>query len=213
MCKISRFLQLSAAPVIMTVYIPQITLDPAQIMATQLCEKIKKEDRLQRKAKEAKPSNKQQRWDAHHNNNKPASTISSKPTRTTWTPCLRKMPSIQAKSFFKTSNAKRKDIVGAPPLRLKKNGKLENSARRKAKVLSAQNSSVFKEEDTLTIPTFGTSPYPGMTRIMVTCAEIAKLLRSLTHKKVIGPDQVLTYLRMGYAQEITPILQSDVSRR
>ena len=173
----------------------------------QLCKKIKTKNRLHRKAKKAKPSNKQQRWDAYHNQQRTVQQEIKKAYEEYMNSLFEEDTGHPAKLFFKTLKAKRRDQVGAPPLRLKKNGKLETTARGKAKVLNAQHTSVFKEEDTSTIPSLGASPYPGMTRITVTCAGVAKLLSSLNPKKAIGPDQVPTFLLKDYAKELAPILQ------
>ena len=176
-------------------------------LSKQLCKKIKRKNRLHRKAKKAKPSNKQQRWDAYRNKQRTVQQEIKKAYEEYMNSLFEEDTGHPAKSFFKTLKAKRRDQVGAPPLRLKKNGKLETTARGKAKVLNAQYTSVFKEEDTSTIPSLGASPYPGMTRITVTLAGVAKLLSSLNPKKAIGPDQVPTFLLKDYAEELAPILQ------
>ena len=103
--------------------------------------------------------------------------------------------------------AKRRDQVGVPPLRRKKDGKLETTSRGKARVLSAQYSSVFKTEDTSTVPNLGPSPYSSMPRIQVTCVGVVKLLSKLNPKKAIGPDRVPTFILRDYAEFIAPILR------
>ena len=84
-----------------------------------------------------------------------------------------------SKRFWKTIKANRRDQVGMPPLRKRKDGTLETTAKGKADILNAQYASVFRGEDPSKIPSLGRSTYPSLDRIQVTCVGVKKLLLKL----------------------------------
>ena len=172
-----------------------------------ICMKIKQKNRLHWKAKKAKPGNGQNRWDTYRKAQQ-AVQNDIKGAYDKYTNSLfEDETGHPGKSFFKMLKAKRRDQVGVPPLRRKKDGKFKKTSRGKARVLSAQYSSVFKTEDTSTVPNLGPSPYSSMPRIQVTCVGVVKLLSKLNPKKAIGPDRVPTFILRDYAELIAPILR------
>ena len=105
----------------------------------QLRKKISKKNRYHRRAKKAKPSNKTKRWEAYRqqqlNVQNEIKNAYNKYINSLFEDEDTNKPS---KRFWKTIKAKRKDQVGIPPLRRKKDGNLETTWKGKANILNAQ---------------------------------------------------------------------------
>ena len=178
---------------------------------------IKKKNRFHRRAKKAKPQNREVRWQAYENLQaavrKSISAAHEKYMNSlfeeedTGTEGKTKKPS---KSFWKTIKAQRRDEVGVPPLYGKKGGKLEVTSKGKAKVLNKQYSSAFSDEDLdLTkMPKLDNSPYRGMPKIKVATNGVKLLLQKLNPSKAVGPDLISTRILKEYADEVAPMLQA-----
>ena len=174
----------------------------------QLRTKINRKNRYHNTAKKAKPAFKKQRREAY----KHQQSIVQKEIKTAYNNYINSLFEDQeshkpSKRFWKTIKAKRRDQVGIPPLRKRKDGTLETTAKGKTGILNAQYASVFKGEDPSKIPSLRRSPYPSMNRIQVTFGGVKKLLLKLNPKEAVGPALVPTQILRDYADEITPILQ------
>ena len=115
---------------------------------------------------------------------------------------------LDVKLYSKAARkAKRRDQVGIPPLRKKKDGTLETTAKGTVDILNDRYVSVFKVEDPCQIPNLGRSPYPSLNWIQVTYIGVKKLLLKLNPKKAVGPALGRTQILRDYADEIAPMLQ------
>ena len=99
----------------------------------------------------------------------------------------------------------RKDTTGVSPL--KDNGRLFNTARDKADILSRQYQSVYtKEDQDSPVPDQEGTLYSRMEDFSVTEEGVEKLLqRSIPHK-ASGPDMIPARLLKKCSKDLAPIL-------
>ena len=149
--------------------------------------KINHKNRYHHRAKKAKPAFKKQRWEAYkHQQSIVRKEIQPAYNNYTDSHFEDQESHKPSKRFWKTIKAKQRHQVGIPPLRKRKDGTLETTAKGKAGILNAQYARVFKGEDPSKIPSPGRSPYLSWNRIQVTCVGVKKLLLKLNPKKAVG---------------------------
>ena len=114
--------------------------------------------------------------------------------------------------MWRLIKSRRCDPTGVAPL--KSNGIIYNDSRKKADLLNEQFSSVFTEEDIGNMPRLGTSPFPALDDIRVSCDGVYKLLRSLNPGKAAGPDgipcRLLVMVAEQLARPLTSLFQSSL---
>ena len=99
----------------------------------------------------------------------------------------------------------RKDSTGVAPL--KDNGRLFNTARDKADILSRQYQSVYtKEDQNCPVPEPECTPYPCMNDFTVTIEGVEKLLHKSNPSNASGPDMIPARLLKECSTDLAPIL-------
>ena len=109
-----------------------------------------------------------------------------------------------AKSFWNYIRLKRTESIGVPPLR--DGDKMETTNTGKANLLNTYFKSVFTVENTSTIPVKGASPYPDINPITFSVDGIEKLLRKLKPRKAAGPDQISPWILKNFASQCAMML-------
>ena len=109
------------------------------------------------------------------------------------------------KRFWNYIKSLRKDTTGVSPL--KDNGRLFNTARDKADILSRQYQSVYtKEDQDSPVPDPEGTPYPRMEDFSVTEEGVEKLLQRSNPHKASGPDMIPARLLKECSKDLVPIL-------
>ena len=109
------------------------------------------------------------------------------------------------KRFWTYIKSLRKDSTGVAPL--KDNGRLFNTARDKADILSRQYQSVYtKEDQNCPVPEPEGTPYPSMDDFTVTIEGVEKLLHKSNPSKASGPDMIPARLLKECSTDLAPIL-------
>ena len=109
------------------------------------------------------------------------------------------------KKFWSFIKQKRRDTNGISALYSK--GKLADTAREKAEVLSDQYQSVFTKEDLINIPHMGQRQIPTISDLIISTEGIMKLLKNLDVNKASGPDGISPKFLKLCAAQVAPILQ------
>ena len=92
------------------------------------------------------------------------------------------------KKFWRYIRSRRKDTVNISTLKVE--GILFSNDKIKADIVNNQYSFVFTREDTSSMPTPGTNPFPDIESVNISQAGIVKLLEQLNPKKACGPGLI-----------------------
>lgn len=108
------------------------------------------------------------------------------------------------RKFWQHIKDAKQESTGIPPLKSEE-GFIQSDNKAKAEILNTQFQSVYTKEDTSSIPSKGTSPFPKMQDIKIHPGGILKLLKELNQHKAAGPDDIPTFILKAAAEELTPI--------
>jgi hypothetical protein len=109
-----------------------------------------------------------------------------------------------SKKFWKYIKSRKQDTMGIGTL--KNNGVLAETAEQKAEMLNNQFTLVFTTENTINMPSKGTSQFKPMKDIKISEKGVEKALNRLKPSKTTGPDKVPVRILKETANIITPIL-------